>query len=64
MTCATCIHWAPRQHREMAKHGMAACSVGKSWKFFPPQHACGRHAPAAADVQAARVQWLARKERP
>lgn len=58
MTCATCIHWALRQHREMAKQGMAACSLGKSWTFLPPQHACGKHAPAPADIQADRERWL------
>lgn len=58
MTCATCIHWVPRQHREMAKQGMAACALGKSWNFLPPQHGCAKHAPAAADVQADRERWL------
>ena len=58
-TCQACTHWQPKASGPMAKHGMALCALGTRWQFFPPQHQCGNHKPAAKDVQAARVKWLA-----
>lgn len=61
MTCQTCTHWQPKASTTMAKHGMAICALGTRWTYFPPQHTCHGHKPAAEDVQAARVKWLSPK---
>lgn len=45
----------------MSKHRMALCSLGTRWVFYPPQHTCGKHKPAAPEIQAARVVWLSKK---
>ena len=60
-TCQTCAHWQPKASTAMAKHGMAICALGTRWTYYPPQHTCPGHKPAAEDVQAARAKWLSRK---
>lgn len=66
-TCAGCAHWLLRdsagRQLPMARHGFGQCAKGPVWTTYPPQHACGRHQPAAADVVAARITWLDKKER-
>ena len=66
MTCETCIHWLLRDSRgrllPMSKHGFGQCaSLRTLWISFPPHHACGKHKPAAPEIQAARVVWLNKK---
>lgn len=58
MTCATCTHWSPKQAKDMAKHRMCPCALGKPWIFFGPEHLCPKHKEAAPDVVAARVVWV------
>lgn len=58
MTCATCTHWSPKQAKDMAKHRMCPCALGKPWTFFGPEHLCAKHKEAEPDVVAARVAWV------
>lgn len=58
MTCQTCTHWSPKQAKDMAKHRMCPCALGKPWTFFGPEHLCTKHKEAAPDVVAARVAWV------
>lgn len=58
MTCATCTHWSPKQAKDMAKHRMCPCDLGKPWIFFGPEHLCTKHREAPPDVVAARVVWV------
>ncbi len=54
-TCQTCTHWVLNK---TPIEGMAPCALGKRWTFYPPQHTCQKHQPAAADVVAAREQTI------
>lgn len=58
MTCATCTHWSPKQAKDMAKHRMCPCDLGKPWTYFGPEHLCPKHREAQPDVVAARVVWV------
>lgn len=66
-TCAGCAHWLLRDSAgrvlPMAQHGFGRCAKGPRWTTYPPQHACGKHQPAADEVVAARITWLDKKER-
>lgn len=59
-SCAMCIHWKPRENKEMARSHFARCALGPAWSFLPPQQTCGRHKPLAADAAAVRLAWLAK----
>lgn len=58
MNCKTCEHWKPKKAGEMAKHHMAPCDLGPSWRQLSPGHHCDKHKPASPQVQAARISWL------
>lgn len=60
MTCATCIHWLPKEAGGMAKHRMAPCALRAKWIFLPPQQSCPKHTQAKPDVVSARTQWIAK----
>jgi hypothetical protein len=58
-TCQTCTHWNLKGSPAMARLGLAACALGKSWTYLPGHRACQNHAPLAADVLEKRLAWLA-----
>lgn len=62
MTCATCKHWQLKdssgQTTPMAKHHMAPCEFGPSWRFLPPHQTCNSHQAAPVNVIKARDAWL------
>ena len=61
MTCATCTHWSPKQAKDMAKHRMCPCALGKPWTFFGPEHLCAKHKEAAPEIVHGRATWLAQQ---
>lgn len=56
-TCLTCKHWRPKAVPEMTRHGFAPCALGSASQFQSLQHVCKKHAPADAQIAAARIQW-------
>lgn len=59
-TCLNCAHWRLKEAGAMARHGFGICAKGFTWRFFPPKHTCGKHAPGAPALMAARAKWLER----
>lgn len=61
-TCSTCARWLLRDRAgrvlPMAQHGFGQCAKGPAWTTYPPQHACAKHQAATAEVVAARITWL------
>lgn len=57
-TCTTCASWSLKRAGAMAKHHFGLCDKQPAWAFYPPTHTCPKHAPAAADITAARIKWL------
>ncbi len=58
--CVECGNWRLKDAKQMAKFGFGTCSLEQPWIFKAPNATCERHKQAAADVTAARVQWLAK----
>lgn len=61
MNCQNCQNWQLKQAGQMAKHGYAACTLGKPYEFLSAQHACPQHRAATDEVAQARAVWLAKR---